>query len=50
VPATDYVSTFRGEGVQRDLVGLAVADHVCFLTVVLVVLTVAILSLTYRLD
>jgi hypothetical protein len=50
VPASDYVSTFRGEGVQPDLVGLAVADHVCFLTVVLVVLTVAILWLTYRLD
>jgi hypothetical protein len=49
-PASDYVSTFRGEGVEPDLVGLAVADHVCFLTVVLVVLTVAILWLTYRLD
>ncbi len=51
VPASDYVSTFRGEGVGPDLVGLAVADPTFrFLTVVLVVLTVAILWLTYRLD
>src|SRR5712691_10295241 len=28
VPASDYVSTFRGEGVEPDLVALAVADHV----------------------
>jgi hypothetical protein len=29
-PASDYVSTFRGEGVEPDLVALAVADHVAF--------------------
>jgi hypothetical protein len=28
VPASDYVSKFRGEGVEPDLVALAVADHV----------------------
>src|SRR5712691_6745387 len=28
VPASDCVSTFRGEGVEPDLVALAVADHV----------------------
>jgi hypothetical protein len=28
VPAWDYVSTFRGEGVEPGLVALAVADHV----------------------
>jgi hypothetical protein len=28
VPASDYVSTFRGEGVEPDVAALAVADHV----------------------
>ena len=28
MPASDYVSTFRGERVEPDLVALAVADHV----------------------
>jgi hypothetical protein len=50
VPASDYVSTFRGEGVGPDLVGLAVADHVSLPDGRAGRVDVGILWLTYRLD